>query len=42
MAKAIKKTTAKLLSDWLSRDFGILIDSPTQEDIEKTLEEYEE
>ena len=42
MAKHIKKTLAKLLSEWLTRDFGVLIDEPTSEDIEKTLEKYEE
>ena len=42
MAEHIKKTLAKLLSDWLTRDFGVLIDEPTPEDIEKTLEKYEE
>jgi len=42
MAEHIKKTLAKLLSDWLVKDFGVLIDEPTSEDIEKTLEKYEE
>jgi hypothetical protein len=42
MAEPVKKTIAKMLSEWLLRDFGILIDKPTPEDIEKTLEEYEE
>ena len=42
MAEQIKKTLAKLLSDWLTKDFGVLIDEPTPEDIEKTLEKYEE
>jgi len=42
MAEHIKKTLAKLLSEWLTRDFGVLIDEPTSEDIEKTLEKYEE
>ena len=42
MAKHIKKTLVKLLSEWLTRDFGVLIDEPTSEDIEKTLEKYEE
>ena len=41
MAEQIKKTIAKMLSEWLLRDFGILIDKPTPEDIEKTLEKYE-
>ena len=42
MAEHIKKTLAKLLSEWLTRDFGVLIDEPTPEDIEKNLEKYEE
>ena len=42
MAEHIKKTLAKLLSDWLVKDFGVLIDEPTSEGIEKTLEKYEE
>ena len=42
MAEHIKKTLAKLLSDWLARDFEVLIDEPTPEDIEKNLEKYEE
>ena len=42
MAEHIKKTLARLLSDWLTKDFGVLIDEPTPEDIEKTLEKYEE
>ena len=33
---------AEILSDWLLKDFGLLIDDPTPEDIEETLEEYEE
>jgi len=41
MAEHIKKTLARLLSDWLTKDFGVLIDEPTPEDIEKTLEKYE-
>ena len=42
MAEHIKKTLAKILSDWLIKDFGVLIDEPTPEDIEKSLEKYEE
>ena len=33
---------AEMLTEWLFRDFGLLIDEPTQEDIEKKLEEYKE
>ena len=30
---------AKLLAEWLFKDFGILLDEPTSEDIEESLEE---
>ena len=42
MAEHIKKTLAKLLAEWLKDDFDVLIDEPTPEDIEKSLEKYEE
>ena len=42
MAEHIKKTLAKLLAEWLKKDFEVLIDEPTPEDIEKSLEKYEE
>ena len=38
----VKELMAEILSDWLLKDFGLLIDDPTPEDIEETLEEYEE
>jgi hypothetical protein len=40
--KYVKELMAEILSDWLLKDFGLLIDDPTPEDIEETLEEYEE
>jgi hypothetical protein len=40
--KYVKELMAEILSDWLLKDFGLLIDNPTPEDIEETLEEYEE
>ena len=42
MAEHIKKTLAKLLSEWLKKDFDYLIDEPTYSDIEEALEEAEE
>lgn len=41
MAEKVKETLSRLLAEWLFKDFGVLIDEPTPEDIEKTLEEYE-
>ena len=41
MAEKVKETLSRLLAEWLFKDFGVLIDEPTKEDIEKTLEEYE-
>ena len=40
--KYVKELMAEILSDWLLKDYGLLIDDPTPEDIEETLEEYEE
>ena len=33
---------AGLLAEWLFRDFGLLLDEPTSDEIEKELEEYKE
>ena len=41
MAEKVKETLSRLLAEWLFKDFGILIDEPTEKDIQKTLEEYE-
>ena len=42
MAESVKDIMARMLSEWLFKDFGILIDKPTSKDIEDTLEEYED
>ena len=42
MVESVKDIMAKMLADWLFKDFGILIDEPTPKDIEDALEEYEE
>ena len=41
MKEQVKETLARLLAEWLFKDFGLLIDEPTPEEIEITLEEYE-
>ena len=41
MDKNVKEEMAKMLAEWLFKDFGLLIDEPTSEDIEKSLEEHE-
>ena len=41
MSENVKDVMAKLLAEWLFKDFGILLDEPTSEDIEESLEEYE-
>ena len=42
MAKNVKDIMAKMLAEWLFKDFKILIDEPTTVDIEKALEKAEE
>ena len=42
MSENVKDVMAKLLAEWLFRDFGILLDEPTPGEIEDTLELYEE
>ena len=42
MAESVKDIMAKMLAEWLFRDFGILLDEPTPGEIEDTLELYEE
>jgi hypothetical protein len=37
----MKGEMAKMLAKWLYRDFGILIEAPTEEDIVKVLEEQD-
>ena len=41
MAKGVKDIMAEMLAEWLFKDFGILIDEPTEKDIAETLEEHE-
>ena len=41
MAKSVKDIMAEMLSEWLFKDFGILIDEPSEKDIAETLEEHE-
>ena len=40
MAKSIKNIMAEMLAEWLFKDFGILIDEPSEKDIAETLEEH--
>ena len=40
--KKIKEVMAEMLTEWLFRDFGLLIDEPTSEEIENKLEEHKE
>jgi len=40
--KSVKEIMAELLTEWLFKDFGLLIDEPDSEEIEEILEEYEE
>ena len=42
MAKKVKETLSKLLSEWLFKDFGVLLEEPTPKEIENALEEVEE
>ena len=37
----MKDEMAKMLAKWLYKDFGILIEAPTEEDIIKVLEEHD-
>ena len=41
MGDGVKKIMAKMLAEWLFRDFWLLLEKPTEEDIEGELEEHE-
>ena len=41
MAKNVKDIMAKMLAEWLFKDFKILIDEPSEREIAETLEEHE-
>ena len=40
MAKKVRNTMAEMLAEWLFKDFGILIDEPSEKEIAETLEEH--
>ena len=42
MENKVKDEMAKMLAKWLFKDFGILIEAPTEEEIVKALEEHGE
>ena len=39
-AKSVKDAMSEMLAEWLSKDFGILIDEPSEKEIAETLEEH--
>ena len=39
-AKSIKDVMSEMLAEWLFKDFGILIDEPSEKEIAETLEEH--
>ena len=41
MSKKVKDIMAEMLAEWLFKDFGILIDEPSEKEIAETLEEHE-
>ena len=41
MGKDVKDMMAEMLAKWLFKDFGILIDEPSEKEIAETLEEHE-
>ena len=41
METKVKNEMAKMLAEWLYRDFGLLIEAPTEEEISKALEEHD-
>ena len=40
MSKSVKDIMAVMLAEWLFKDFGILIDEPSEREIAETLEEH--
>ena len=40
MYDKVKDEMAKMLAEWLYKDFGLLIEPPTKEEIAKELEEH--
>jgi hypothetical protein len=41
MEKDVKDMMAIMLAEWLFKDFGILIDEPSEKEIAETLEEHD-
>ena len=41
MENKVKDEMAKMLAKWLYKDFGLLIEAPTEEEIFKELEEHD-
>ena len=39
-AKSVKDIMSEMLAEWLFKDFGILIDEPSDKEIAETLEEH--
>ena len=42
MEDNVRDDLAKMLAKWLYKDFGILIEAPSEDQIAKTLEEHDE
>ena len=42
MGDKVKDEMARMLAKWLFKDFGLLIEAPTERDIAKELEEHGE
>ena len=42
MGDKVKDEMARILAKWLFKDFGLLIDEPTENEIAKELEEHGE
>ena len=40
MARNVKDIMAQMLAEWLFKDFGLLIDKPSEKEIAETLEEH--
>ena len=39
-AKSVKDVMSEMLAEWLFKDFGLLIDKPSEKEIAETLEEH--
>ena len=39
--KSVKDIMSEMLAEWLCKDFGILIDEPSEKEIAETLEEHD-